>query len=73
MTVNCCSILAANLAEAARPAGIPTLVAFFSAKIAGQVVVDRGHADLIVANNVLAQVPELNDFVVGMAPRRRAS
>jgi hypothetical protein len=31
------------------------------------VVADRGHADLIVANNVLAQVPELNDFVVGMA------
>ena len=30
-------------------------------------VVDRGHADLIVANNVLAQVPELNDFVAGMA------
>ena len=58
---------AANVAEAARKAGIPTLVAFFGAKTAGQVVVDRGHADLIVANNVLAQVPELNDFVVGMA------
>ena len=51
----------------ARKAGIPTLVAFFGAKTAGQVVADRGHADLIVANNVLAQVPELNDFVVGMA------
>ena len=58
---------AANVAEAARKAGIPTLVAFFGAKTAGQVVVDHGHADLIVANNVLAQVPELNDFVVGMA------
>ena len=58
---------AANVAEAARKAGIPTLVAFFGAKTAGQVVIDRGHADLIVANNVLAQVPELNDFVVGMA------
>ena len=58
---------AANVAQAARKAGIPTLVAFFDAKTAGQVVVDHGHADLIVANNVLAQVPELNDFVVGMA------
>ena len=58
---------AANVAETARKAGIPTLVAFFGAKTAGQVVIDRGHADLIVANNVLAQVPELNDFVVGMA------
>ena len=58
---------AANVAEAARKAGIPTLVAFFGAKTAGQVVIDHGHADLIVANNVLAQVPELNDFVVGMA------
>ena len=53
--------------KSARKAGIPTLVAFFGAKTAGQVVADRGHADLIVANNVLAQVPELNDFVVGMA------
>jgi hypothetical protein len=38
-----------------------------SVQTARQVVVDHGHADLIVANNVLAQVPELNDFVVGMA------
>jgi SAM-dependent methyltransferase len=58
---------AANVAESARKAGIPTLVAFFDAKTAGEVVADRGHADLIVANNVLAQVPELNNFVVAMA------
>ena len=36
-------------------------------KTAKEVVAEHGHADLIVANNVLAQVPELNDFVAGMA------
>ena len=51
----------------ARQAGIPTLNAFFGPETAAQVVAERGHADLIVANNVLAQVPELNDFVAGMA------
>ena len=58
---------ATNVAESARKAGIPTLVAFFGPETARQVVADRGHADLIVANNVLAQVPELNDFTAGMA------
>jgi SAM-dependent methyltransferase len=58
---------AANVAETARQAGIPTLNAFFGPETAAQVVAETGHADLIVANNVLAQVPELNDFVAGMA------
>lgn len=58
---------AANVAEAARKAGVPTLVAFFDPDIAKEIVAERGHADLIVANNVLAQVPELNQFVAGMA------
>ena len=58
---------AANVAETARARGIPTRTAFFSTETATQVVAERGHADLIVANNVLAQVPELNDFVAGMA------
>lgn len=57
---------AANVAEPARKAGIPTLVAFFGPETARQIVADRGYADLIVANNVLAQVPELNDFVASM-------
>ena len=35
--------------------------------MARQIVAEHGHADLIVANNVFAQVPELNDFVDGMA------
>ena len=58
---------AANVAEAARDKGVPTLTAFFGIETAKAVVAERGHADLIVANNVLAQVPELNDFVAGMA------
>jgi SAM-dependent methyltransferase len=58
---------AVNVAESARKAGIPTLVAFFGTETALQMLADRGHADLIVANNVLAQVPELNDFIAGMA------
>jgi SAM-dependent methyltransferase len=58
---------AANVAESARRAGVPTLNAFFGSVTARQVVAERGHADLIVANNVLAQVPELNDFIAGMA------
>ena len=79
MTVICCKHFvglgvpvlgiepAANVAETARQAGVPTLNAFFGPETATQVVAERGHADLIVANNVLAQVPELNDFVAGMA------
>ena len=58
---------AANVAEAARVKGIPTVNAFFSTETARQVVAEHGQADLIAANNVLAQVPELNDFVAGMA------
>jgi len=58
---------AANVAVAARARGIPTRNAFFSTETASEIVAEHGLADLIVANNVLAQVPELNDFVAGMA------
>ena len=58
---------ALNVAEAARSAGVPTLTTFFSTQVARDIVADRGNANLIVANNVLAQVPELNDFIAGMA------
>ena len=48
--------------------GIPTLVEFFGARArATSSSAERGHADLIVGNNVLAQVPDLNDFVAGIA------
>jgi SAM-dependent methyltransferase len=57
---------AANVAEAARSRGVETLVEFFDSGLARRLV-ETGHAaDLVVANNVLAQIPELNDFVDGI-------
>ncbi len=58
---------ATNVAKAAVAKGVPTRVAFFSHKVAREIVAEHGDADLIIANNVLAQVPQLNDFVAGMA------
>ncbi len=58
---------ARNVAAVAIERGIPTEVSFFGSAVA-QDLVDRGRrADLICLNNVLAQVPDLNDFVAGMA------
>jgi len=54
-------------AHAARQKGIETLERFFGRDFADEFVRKRGTADLIVANNVLAHVPNLNDFVAGMA------
>jgi SAM-dependent methyltransferase len=55
---------AANVAEVALQAGIPTEVAFFGREVAERLAVA---ADLIVANNVLAHVPDLEDFISGLA------
>jgi hypothetical protein len=57
---------AANVARAAVEKGIPTRVDFFGVRLANQMAVEGIGADLIVGNNVLAQVPDLNDFVAGM-------
>ena len=57
---------AANVAEVARENGINTKVAFFGEKTAGGLVEDGWTADLIIGNNVLAHVPDLNDFVRGL-------
>jgi len=57
---------AANVATAAVSKGIPTLVKFFGERTARDLVSRGTSADLIVGNNVLAQVPDLNDFVRGM-------
>jgi len=55
----------ANTAEAARAIGVPTEVAFFNAAT-GQALAARGvQADLMAANNVLAHVPDIGDFVAG--------
>ena len=64
---------AGNVADVAERAGIPTRVEFFGTALAGRLVSEGRSADLLVANNVLAHVPALNDFVRGMkvvlAPR----
>jgi 2-polyprenyl-3-methyl-5-hydroxy-6-metoxy-1,4-benzoquinol methylase len=57
---------AQNVAKVAQAANIPTLVKFFGLKTAKRLAQERVQADLLVANNVLAQVPDLNDFVQGM-------
>jgi SAM-dependent methyltransferase len=57
----------AGTAQAARDKGIETVGAFFGREFALDLAKTRGDADLIVANNVLAHVPDLNDFVAGLA------
>jgi SAM-dependent methyltransferase len=56
---------AANVAEVALENGVPTLVEFFGVPVATQLAAQR-RADLLLGNNVLAHVPDLNDFVAGM-------
>lgn len=56
---------AANVAKVATEKGVPTLAEFFGTKLAKELAEDRC-ADLLVGNNVLAQVPDLNDFVEGL-------
>jgi SAM-dependent methyltransferase len=56
---------AVNVAKVAEEKGIPTLVAFFGVETARSVA-QRMQADLLLGNNVLAHVPDLNDFVGGM-------
>ena len=57
---------AANIAEVAIGKGIPTLVKFFGEKTAHEMVEEGRSADLVCGANVLAQVPDLNDFVKGI-------
>jgi hypothetical protein len=57
---------AVNVAEVAVRKGIPTLVKFFGVNTARELVTEGRKADLLLGNNVLAQVPDLNDFVEGM-------
>ncbi|WP_135552823.1 class I SAM-dependent methyltransferase [Paenibacillus cymbidii] len=58
---------AGNVAQAARDKGIPVIAAFFGTELARRLASDGLRADLLVANNVLAHVPDLNDFVAGIA------
>jgi hypothetical protein len=57
---------AKNVAKVAIEKGIPTITEFFGASLARKMAEEGTKADLLLGNNVLAQVPELNDFVAGM-------
>jgi hypothetical protein len=57
---------ARNVARVAIEKGIPTTVRFFGQKTAAQVAQENGRANLLLGNNVLAHVPDLNDFVAGL-------
>ncbi|MBS0375255.1 MAG: class I SAM-dependent methyltransferase [Proteobacteria bacterium] len=57
---------AANVAEAARGRGVRSVVKFFGRQTAREVAAEYGRPNLLLGNNVLAHVPDLNDFVAGM-------
>ena len=57
---------AANVAAAAEQKGIPTIIKFFGVETAEAMVRAGLTADLLIGNNVLAHVPDLNDFIAGM-------
>ena len=57
---------AANVARVAIEKGVPTLVRFFGVPLAEELASEGRCADLLLGNNVLAQVPDLNDFVEGL-------
>jgi len=57
---------AENVASAAVAKGIPSIVKFFGTKTATELAGQKKHADLLLGNNVLAHVPDLNDFISGL-------
>ena len=57
---------AANVAAVAIEKGVPTTVRFFGRNVADEIAREYGRPDLLLGNNVLAHVPDLNDFVAGM-------
>jgi SAM-dependent methyltransferase len=57
---------AQNVAAVARSKGVPTISQFLGEQAAEAIVAEFGQADLVLGNNVLAHVPNLNDFVEGM-------
>lgn len=56
-----------NVASMARVAGVPTLRKFFGSQVAAEILASYGHPRLIVANNVFAHIPDMHDFMEGMA------
>jgi SAM-dependent methyltransferase len=57
---------AANVAKVAIEKGVPSTVRFFGRKTATEIAAAQGRPDVLLGNNVLAHVPDINDFVGGM-------
>ena len=57
---------AENIAKVAEEKGIPSLIKFFGVQTAKELVIQGIKADLLIGNNVLAHVPNLNDFIAGL-------
>jgi len=57
----------ANTAQAARDKGIEIIQAFFTRELGSSLAASGKQADLVVANNVLAHVPDINDFLLGIS------
>jgi 2-polyprenyl-3-methyl-5-hydroxy-6-metoxy-1,4-benzoquinol methylase len=57
---------AKSTAQVARQKGIETITEFFGSKLAAQLVKQGTQSDLLIGNNVLAHVPNINDFVEGV-------
>jgi 2-polyprenyl-3-methyl-5-hydroxy-6-metoxy-1,4-benzoquinol methylase len=57
---------AANVAEAAREKGIPTVVQFLGPRTGQEIARDHGRADLVAGNNVFAHVPDIRGFAAGL-------
>lgn len=58
---------AGNVAKIAESEGVPTVVEFFGVETARRVVAEHGHPRLVAANNVMAHVPDIHDFMGGFA------
>lgn len=63
----------ASTAAAARARGIEIVEAFFGVTLGEKLAAEGRNADLIIANNVLAHVPDINDFVGGFARLLKAT
>jgi SAM-dependent methyltransferase len=65
--IPCCGIEPSkSVADVALKKGVPTEVEFFTASFASQLSLIKGKADLFLGNNVMAHVPNLNDFIAGI-------
>jgi SAM-dependent methyltransferase len=65
--IPCCGIEPSkSVADVALAKGVPTEINFFTASFASQLAQRKGKADLFLGNNVMAHVPDLNDFIAGI-------